>query len=77
MVIALDFASRRVIETSQEDARLRQKLLEESIEHLKRAEATYKNIQKQAERSTTKSLSQVFISIFIFFRALISASFSV
>lgn len=46
MIVALDFASRKVIESTQEDVRLRKMLLEDSIEHLKRVEKLYGNIQK-------------------------------
>ncbi|ENN73081.1 hypothetical protein YQE_10285, partial [Dendroctonus ponderosae] len=41
MVVALDFASRRVIESTQEDMKLKQLLLEDSIQHLKRVEEVH------------------------------------
>ncbi|XP_018568007.1 activating signal cointegrator 1 [Anoplophora glabripennis] len=50
MVVALDFAARRVIESSQEDAKIRERLLQESVEHLKKVEKVYKNIQKHSEQ---------------------------
>jgi len=49
MVVALDFASRKVIESTQEDMKLRQMLLQDSIEHLKKVEEVYKGLQKQSE----------------------------
>ncbi|KAH0998444.1 activating signal cointegrator 1 isoform X1 [Dendroctonus ponderosae] len=54
MVVALDFASRRVIESTQEDMKLKQLLLEDSIQHLKRVEEVYRNIQKRDQRSLPK-----------------------
>ncbi|XP_056636223.1 activating signal cointegrator 1 [Diorhabda sublineata] len=51
MVIALDFASRKVVESSEEDEKIRQRLLKDSIEHLKKVEQLYKDIQKSSERS--------------------------
>lgn len=54
MVVALDFASRRVIESTQEDMKLKQLLLEDSIQHLKRVEEVYKSIQKRDQRSLPK-----------------------
>ncbi|CAG9821491.1 unnamed protein product [Phaedon cochleariae] len=51
MIIALDFASRKVIEGTQEDARIRERLLQDSVEHLKKVEEAYKNIQKRSEQS--------------------------
>ncbi|KAJ8924475.1 hypothetical protein NQ315_007272 [Exocentrus adspersus] len=50
MVIALDFATRRVIESTEEDVKIRAKLLEESVEHLKKVEKMYKSIQKHSEQ---------------------------
>ncbi|KAJ8964919.1 hypothetical protein NQ314_004526 [Rhamnusium bicolor] len=37
MVIALDFATRRVIESTEEDAKIRERLLQDSVEHLKKS----------------------------------------
>lgn len=50
MVVALDFASRKVIESTQGDLKLKQMLLEDSIKHLKRVEEVYRNIQKQSQK---------------------------
>lgn len=50
MVVALDFASRKVIESTQGDLKLKQMLLEDSIKHLKRVEEVYRNIQRQSQK---------------------------
>ncbi|XP_066154680.1 activating signal cointegrator 1 [Euwallacea fornicatus] len=54
MVVALDFASRKVIESTRGDLQLKQMLLEDSIQHLKKVEEIYKNIQRQSQRSLPK-----------------------
>lgn len=61
MVIALDFATRRVIETTKEDAKIRERLLADSVEHLKKVEEIYKNIQRESEKSDRfqQSINQV------------------
>lgn len=59
MVVALDFATRRVIESSQEDAKIRERLLEESVEHLRKVEKVYKNIQKHSEQVNKEQRSKV------------------
>ncbi|KAG5879979.1 hypothetical protein JTB14_030476 [Gonioctena quinquepunctata] len=59
MVIALDFATRRVIHSTQEDAKIRERLLEDSVEHLKKVEEIYKNLQKQSQRSYERSRNNV------------------
>lgn len=46
MVIALDFASRRVVETTQEDEKIRRRLLEDSLEHLKKLKICIKPFRK-------------------------------
>ncbi|CAH1108679.1 unnamed protein product [Psylliodes chrysocephalus] len=51
MVVALDFATRRVIESTQEDGEIRRRLLKDSVEHLKRVEEMYKEIQQRSEMS--------------------------
>lgn len=47
MVVALDFASRKVIESTQGDMKLKQMLLEDSMKHLKRVEELYTHLQIQ------------------------------
>ncbi|XP_050295164.1 activating signal cointegrator 1 [Anthonomus grandis grandis] len=59
MVVALDFASRKVIESTQEDAKLRKLLLEDSIEHLKRVEEVYKKLQNQNSGNLLKKHNKV------------------
>lgn len=61
MIIALDFATRKVIQTTKEDAKIRQRLLHDSVEHLKKVEEIYKNIQRQSEQrgSFQQSINQV------------------
>lgn len=61
MIIALDFATRRVIETTKEDAKIRERLLADSVEHLKKVEEIYKNIQRESEKSDRfhQSINQV------------------
>lgn len=61
MIIALDFATRRVIETTTEDAKIRERLLQDSVEHLKKVQEIYKNIQRQSEQKTNfqQSINQV------------------
>ncbi|XP_060531252.1 activating signal cointegrator 1 isoform X2 [Cylas formicarius] len=49
MVIALDLASRKVIESSEEDVKIRKMLLQDSIEHLKKVENLYKNIERRSQ----------------------------
>lgn len=59
MVIALDFATRRVIESTQEDQKIRQRLLADSVEHLKKVEDMYKHIQELSQAVTTHKLNDV------------------
>ncbi|KAL1512726.1 hypothetical protein ABEB36_002267 [Hypothenemus hampei] len=50
MIVALDFASRKVIETTQGDMKLKQMLLEDSMKHLEKVKEVYKKIQRQGQR---------------------------
>ncbi|KAF7284000.1 hypothetical protein GWI33_022817 [Rhynchophorus ferrugineus] len=59
IVVALDFASRKVIESTDEDVRLRRMLLEDSIEHLKRVETLYSNIKKNQAGPVSKKNNTV------------------
>lgn len=65
IIVALDFASRKVIESTNEDVRLKRMLLEDSIEHLKRVETIYKNIQKQSQRSNLSQKNNVSMIIIL------------
>ncbi|XP_019866589.1 activating signal cointegrator 1 [Aethina tumida] len=56
MVIALDFATRKVIEGSEEDNKIRERLLKESIEHMKKADTVYKNLQQVSQLTTNYNL---------------------
>ncbi|XP_028137545.1 activating signal cointegrator 1 [Diabrotica virgifera virgifera] len=56
MIVALDFASRKVIEGTKEDEKIRKRLLKESIEHLKKVEQMYKDIQKHSETSYQRNI---------------------
>ncbi|CAG9839438.1 unnamed protein product [Diabrotica balteata] len=56
MIVALDFASRKVIEGTKEDEKIRKRLLKESIEHLKKVEQMYKDIQKNSETSYQRNI---------------------
>nr|CAH7715530.1 unnamed protein product [Callosobruchus chinensis] len=47
MVVALDFATRKVIESSEEDVKIKERLLQESVQHLRRVEETYRQLQRQ------------------------------
>lgn len=69
MIIALDFATRRVIESTKEDAKIRERLLKDSVEHLKRVQEIYTNIQRESELRGTfqQSINQVKIIIFSVF----------
>lgn len=61
MVIALDFATRTVIQSTKEDAKIKERLLQDSIEHLKKVGEIYKNIQRGSEQrdSVHYSINQV------------------
>lgn len=59
MVVALDFATRRVIESTQEDGEIRRRLLKDSVEHLKRVEEMYKEIQQRSEMSYQRLRTEV------------------
>lgn len=63
MIIALDFATRRVIESTKEDAKIRERLLADSVEHLKKVEEIYKDIQRKSEQreSFHQSVNQVIV----------------
>ncbi|CAG9857807.1 unnamed protein product [Phyllotreta striolata] len=54
LVVALDFATRKVIESTKEDERIRQKLLEDSMKHLDKVKRMYQEIQKNSEVSYQK-----------------------
>ncbi|VEN61461.1 unnamed protein product, partial [Callosobruchus maculatus] len=58
MVVALDFATRRVIETSEEDVKIKERLLQESVQHLRRVEETYKQLQRQSEQYYSECLKK-------------------
>ncbi|KAL3287011.1 hypothetical protein HHI36_001497 [Cryptolaemus montrouzieri] len=49
MTVALDLASRRIIESTEEDERLRKKILEDCKKHLKNVEQLFRNLQKTSE----------------------------
>lgn len=49
MVVALDFATRRVIESTAEDVRIKEKLHEDIKKHLLNVEKLYKKLQKESE----------------------------
>nr|XP_023018636.1 activating signal cointegrator 1 [Leptinotarsa decemlineata] len=69
MVIALDFATRRVIQSTQEDAKIRERLLQDSVEHLKKVEEIYKNIQKNSqytyERNRNTNVNEDLVNLLI------------
>ncbi|CAH0552081.1 unnamed protein product [Brassicogethes aeneus] len=52
MVIALDFATRKVIEGSQEDAKIRERLLKQSMDHMEKVDKVYKALQEVSESTT-------------------------
>ncbi|CAH1958711.1 unnamed protein product [Acanthoscelides obtectus] len=58
MVVALDFATRRVIESSEEDVKIKERLLQESVEHLQRVQQTYKQLQRQSEQYYSECLKK-------------------
>ncbi|XP_044266046.1 activating signal cointegrator 1 [Tribolium madens] len=49
MVVALDFATRRVIESTTEDVRIKEKLHEDIKKHLANVEKLYRKLQKESE----------------------------
>jgi hypothetical protein len=49
MVVALDFATRRVIESTEEDVRIKEKLHDDIKKHLVNVEKLYRKLQKQSE----------------------------
>lgn len=49
MVVALDFATRKVIESTEEDVKIKEKLHEDIKKHLVNVEKLYKQLQKQSE----------------------------
>ena len=56
MVVALDFASRRVIESTEEDVRIKEKLHEDIKKHLVNVEKLYRKLQKQSEIESVPSV---------------------
>lgn len=65
MVIAIDFATRRVIESTEEDERLRKKMLEDCKKHLKNVEQLFKNLQKSSEYKPVANLHEEMINILL------------
>ncbi|EFA06844.2 Activating signal cointegrator 1-like Protein [Tribolium castaneum] len=49
LVVALDFATRRVIESTAEDVRIKEKLHEDIKKHLANVEKLYRKLQKESE----------------------------
>ncbi|XP_044746061.1 activating signal cointegrator 1 [Coccinella septempunctata] len=65
MVIALDFATRRVIESTEEDERLRKKMLEDCKKHLKNVEQLFKNLQKSSEYKPVANLHEEMVNLLL------------
>jgi signal transduction histidine kinase len=57
MVVALDFATRRVIESTEEDVRIKEKLHDDIKKHLVNVEKLYRKLQKQSEVQAVPSVS--------------------
>ncbi|RZC41582.1 activating signal cointegrator 1 [Asbolus verrucosus] len=55
MVVALDFATRRVIESTEEDVKIKKKLHDDIKKHLVNVEKLYRKLQKQSEINAVPS----------------------
>ncbi|XP_063921558.1 activating signal cointegrator 1-like [Zophobas morio] len=65
MVVALDFASRRVIESTEEDVRIKEKLHEDIKKHLVNVEKLYRKLQKQSEIESVPSNNNDLVELLI------------
>lgn len=65
LVVALDFATRRVIESSAEDAKIKERLHEDIKKHLTNVDKLYKKLQKQAEVKEVSSDNNDLIELLV------------
>ncbi|KAK9880543.1 hypothetical protein WA026_011780 [Henosepilachna vigintioctopunctata] len=65
MVVALDFATRKVIESTEEDEKLRKKILDDCKKHLKNVEQLFRNLQKASEFKPVANIYDEMVDLLI------------
>lgn len=59
LVVALDFATRKVIESSAEDMKIKTKLHNDIKKHLENVDSMYKKLQKQSKLTNSLLVCQI------------------